>query len=287
MGKGELAITVFTSLRASEVMPAQSLTAIRSRLMRSLPQATATAPALIKARALCEPRPPTATKAILSKGPFNAASHSTPSCSAGKSFTTWAPDFIARPTSVAVATPGSSSTPNSCAAARVAGSISGATRYLAPASTASRASTGESTVPAPMSASSPSLLESKATDSSAPGEFIATSSSRTPPSISAWATDSSASPSSPRRMTINFCLSSAASRPCIALTPWGSCPFLIINPFALSGRKPIPNLSLDVSGACSRVFLPCLASYCFAFDWAGLRPAPTSNALQRKGKARP
>ncbi len=130
----------------STTSPASS--AVRGNTAPPTPKAVA--PAARKAVALEASTPPVGTSAGLPRGPRMALTNSGPPNSrAGNSFTSPAPLFAARHTSVGVAAPGTETTPVLEAATTSSGSRWGETMNRAPASTACWTSSTERTVPAP------------------------------------------------------------------------------------------------------------------------------------------
>ena len=122
------------------------------------------------------------------------------SASPGKSFSPSAPAASAAKPSVGVATPGRHQAPALFAARITSGSECGMTMSLPPASTVFRAASGDMTVPAPISASSPKRCARISIERNGSGELSGTSIRRKPASTSAAPIGSASSGVMPRRI---------------------------------------------------------------------------------------
>ena len=131
-------------------------------------------------------------------GPRHAFTKAGPMPGAGKSFWSGAPARCARSISVGVCVPGITATSMAMAASMTASSTTGDTRYRAPASTAARASSAVSTVPAPTTM--PVRDANSPIRSSAPGVVIVNSMILKPPCSAASIAGRAARVSVVRRM---------------------------------------------------------------------------------------
>ena len=136
-------------------------------------------------------------------GPRQALTNAGPVPGAGKSLTSCAPARCARSISVGVDVPGIMATPSDRAASITVSSVTGETRYRAPALTADLASSAVSTVPAPTTTLS--RPENCSISSKAWGVVSVNSTTLKPPRMAASIAGAAASATGVRRIADARC----------------------------------------------------------------------------------